>query len=198
MTDNATPWWGTAEKVSPRFIKEVGFMREKFGSRFTLHIPRPGSPGTLYWEGRVEVAMTELAPDRRPHTLHIVYPENYPNSAARACCVDPLIQYANHMLAPIGGEHGQAGTFCLFNPTEGVNHGWNPSRSTALTVTLWAIQWLYAYYTWTFNNLWPGDEHYVPGAREAVNRPEQRRISPEERLRALESRVLDSDTRRRR
>ena len=50
---------------------------------------------------------------------------------------------------------------CLFNPKDGEQYGWNPSRSTAVTVAAWAVQWLYAYYTWRSTGQWPGIEERV-------------------------------------
>ena len=53
------------------------------------------------------------------------------------------------------------GQLCLFNPKDGTTYGWNPSRSTAVTVAGWAIQWLYAFYTWQALKVWPGEEEQV-------------------------------------
>ncbi len=50
------------------------------------------------------------------------------------------------------------GQLCLFNPKDGEQYGWNPSRSTAVTVTAWSIQWIYAFYTWRATGKWPGIE----------------------------------------
>ncbi|MCC6800347.1 MAG: hypothetical protein IT325_09525, partial [Anaerolineae bacterium] len=41
-----------------------------------------------------------------------------------------------------------------------------PSTSTAVTVAGWAIQWLYAYYTWRATGLWPGVEERMPPVKD--------------------------------
>ncbi|RMG88593.1 MAG: hypothetical protein D6712_03315 [Chloroflexi bacterium] len=144
----ATQWWGTRRNVSPRLIWEVEAMRATFGDTFQL---REDANGGLYWIGTVEINLEDLPTPE--HTLKIVYPRTYPASPAEAYCVKPIIYSEKHQY-----EDGQ---LCLFNPTDGKQYGWNPSKSTAVTVTGWAIQWLYAYYTWRATGLWPGIEERV-------------------------------------
>jgi hypothetical protein len=82
-----------------------------------------------------------------------LYPNDYPNRPAEAYVLKPRIYSEKHQY-----EDGQ---LCLFNPKDGERYGWNPSRSTAVTVAGWAIQWLYAYYTWRSTGEWPGIEERV-------------------------------------
>lgn len=138
-------WWGTRKQVSPRLRLEVEAMRATFGNTFKLIVPKQG---VLYWEGEVEVNLARLRV--REHMLKILYPADYPNRPAEAYVLRPRIYSEKHQY-----EDGQ---LCLFNPKDGEQYGWNPSRSTAVTVTAWAIQWLYAYYTWRATNDWPGLE----------------------------------------
>ena len=92
---------------------------------------------------------------QRLHTLKIIYVEGYPNRPAEAYVVKPAVYSEKHQF-----EDGQ---LCLFNPKDGVAYGWNPSTSTAVTVAGWAIEWLYAYYTWRATGTWPGvEEHLRP------------------------------------
>ncbi len=138
-------WWGTRENVSPRLRLEVEAMRLTFGSTFKLIVPKYG---LLYWEGDVEVNLARLR--ERNHKLKILYPSDYPNRPAEAYILSPKIYSPKHQY-----EDGQ---LCLFNPKDGENYGWNPARSTAVTVAAWAIQWIYAYYTWRATGEWPGIE----------------------------------------
>ncbi len=141
-----TEWWGTRRNVSPRLRLEVEAMRATFDDTFRLIVPQ--GEELLYWRGVVHVNLARL---RQPeHTIKIVYPRNYPNRPAEAYILEPDIYSQKHQY-----EDGQ---LCLFNPKDGENYGWNPSRSTAVTVTAWAIQWLYAYYTWRATGDWPGLE----------------------------------------
>ncbi len=141
-------WWGTRNNVSPRLRLEVEAMRATFDNTFKLVVPQVG---LLYWEGTVEVNLAELR--ESDHTLKILYPKDYPHRPAEAYILKPRIYSEKHQY-----EDGQ---LCLFNPKDGEQYGWNPSRSTAVTVTAWAVQWLYAYYTWRATGEWPGLEERV-------------------------------------
>lgn len=138
-------WWGTRENVSPRLRLEVEAMRLTFGNTFKLVVPKYG---LLYWEGDVEINLARLR--ERSHVLKILYPADYPSRPAEAYVLSPRIYSPKHQY-----EDGQ---LCLFNPKDGENYGWNPGRSTAVTVAAWAIQWIYAYYTWRATGDWPGIE----------------------------------------
>jgi hypothetical protein len=143
-----TPWWGTRSNVSPRLRLEVEAMRATFGNTFKLTVP---AHAPLYWEGTVVLNLASLPQPN--HLLKIVYPDNYPNRPAEAYVQEPEIKSLKHQY--------EDGELCLFNPKEGEQYGWNPSRSTAVTVAAWAVQWLYAYYTWRATNVWPGIEERV-------------------------------------
>lgn len=143
------PWWGTREKVSERLRMEVELMRATFADTFRLVVPKKGD---LYWVGDVEINLKGIP--QRLHTLKIVYVEGYPNRPSEAYVIKPNVYSEKHQF-----EDGQ---LCLFNPKDGVTYGWNPSTSTAVTVAGWAIQWLYAYYTWRATGTWPGVEEHMP------------------------------------
>jgi ubiquitin-protein ligase len=141
-------WWGTRNNVSPRLRLEVEAMRATFGDTFKLKVP---DSGRAFWIGWVEVNLVGL---KNPHhRLKIEYPDDYPSRPAEAYVLEPRIYSEKHQY-----EDGQ---LCLFNPKDGEHYGWNPSRSTAVTVAGWAIQWLYAYYTWRATKEWPGIEERV-------------------------------------
>ncbi len=144
-------WWGTRTNVSPRLRLEVEAMRATFENTFKLVVP---TLGQLYWEGTVEINLDILATsEMRQHKLKILYPNEYPNRPAEAYCLRPRIYSEKHQY-----EDGQ---LCLFNPKDGTQYGWNPSKSTAVTVAAWAVQWLYAYYTWRTTGDWPGVEERI-------------------------------------
>ncbi|GAB4513490.1 MAG: hypothetical protein OHK0046_14230 [Anaerolineae bacterium] len=142
-------WWGTRSNVSPRLRLEVEAMRATFGNTFKLVVPQQG--GLLHWEGTVEINLEGLKDPE--HTLKILYPRDYPSRPAEAYVLTPHVYSQKHQY-----EDGQ---LCLFNPKDGEQYGWNPARSTAVTVAAWAVQWLYAYYTWRATGDWPGIEERV-------------------------------------
>jgi ubiquitin-protein ligase len=144
----AGSWWGTRDNVSTRLRLEVEAMRATFNDTFRLVVPRQGP---LYWEGTVDVNLARIK--QQDHILKILYPTDYPSRPAEAYVLSPYIYSEKHQY-----EDGQ---LCLFNPKDGEQYGWNPARSTAVTVTAWAIQWLYAYYTWRATGDWPGLEERV-------------------------------------
>lgn len=150
-------WWGTRTNVSKRLRLEVEAMRVTFGDTFRLVVPRDDSE--LHWIGEVEVNMTGVP--QRNHVLKIVYPHAYPLHPPEAYVLKPYIYSPKHQF-----EDGQ---LCLFNPKDGTTYGWNPARSTAVTVAGWAIQWLYAYYTWKQIGIWPGVEERVTRPPSGLN-----------------------------
>ncbi len=141
-------WWGSRNKVDPRLQVEVEAMRATFGNTFKLVVPQFG---LLYWQGTVEVNLSTLKSPE--HVLKIVYPNEYPNRPAEAYVLKPHIYSEKHQY-----EDGQ---LCLFNPKDGEQYGWNPGQSTAVTISKWAIEWLYAYYTWRVIGEWPGVEERI-------------------------------------
>ncbi len=153
-------WWGTPDRVSARLRMEVEMMRATFADTFRLVVPRRGD---LYWLGDVEINLRRIP--ERMHTLKIVYVEGYPNRPAEAYVLKPNVYSEKHQF-----EDGQ---LCLFNPRDGVSYGWNPSTSTAVTVAGWAIQWLYAYYTWRATGEWPGVEERLKPIKEQPRRRRQ-------------------------
>lgn len=141
-------WWGSKNNVSARLRLEVEAMRATFDNTFKLIVP---TIGPLYWEGDVELNLATL--ESPYHRLKILYPSEYPNRPAEAYVLRPRIYSEKHQY-----EDGQ---LCLFNPKDGTQYGWNPSKSTAVTVAGWAVQWMYAYYTWRATGDWPGIEERV-------------------------------------
>jgi len=141
-------WWGQRDNVSTRLRLEVEAMRATFGNTFKLVVPQRG---LLYWQGDVDINLAGLQDSK--HTLKILYPQDYPNRPAEAYVLTPRLWSEKHQY-----EDGQ---LCLFNPKDGEQYGWNPARSTAVTVTAWAVQWIYAYYTWRVTGDWPGLEERV-------------------------------------
>ncbi len=141
-------WWGSKNNVSARLRLEVEAMRATFDNTFKLIVP---GVGALYWEGDVELNLATL--ESPFHRLKILYPNEYPNRPAEAYVLRPRIYSEKHQY-----EDGQ---LCLFNPKDGTQYGWNPGKSTAVTVAGWAVQWMYAYYTWRATSEWPGIEERV-------------------------------------
>jgi ubiquitin-protein ligase len=142
-------WWGTRSNVSPRLRLEVEAMRATFSNTFKLVVPQGNA--LLEWHGVVDINLSTLT--QHEHQIRIMYPADYPYRPAEAYVMRPKIYSEKHQY-----EDGQ---LCLFNPKDGEHYGWNPSKSTAVTVASWAIQWLYAYYTWRQTNEWPGIEERV-------------------------------------
>ena len=155
-------WWGTPSKVSNRLRLEVELMRATFADTFKLVVPKND---LLYWIGDVEINLAGLT--QRVHTVKLIYPKEYPNRPAEAYVLKPNVYSEKHQF-----EDGQ---LCLFNPKDGITYGWNPSSSTVVTVAGWAIQWLYAYYTWRMTGDWPGIEERMPPKKD--NRGSRRRRS---------------------
>ena len=148
-----TNWWGTERVASKRLRFEVKAMQKAFGDTFRLNLPKSGKyKGQICWLGNVEINLKTKA-NPRFHRLRIVYPEKYPNAPPEAYCEKPIIRSKIHQFMD--------GELCLFQRRDGKSHGWNPSRSTGVTIAGWAVEWLYAYYTWRETGDWPGLEESV-------------------------------------
>lgn len=155
-------WWGTRNNVAPRLRLEVEAMRATFGDTFKLVVPRSER---VYWVGAIDVTMTN-APQPE-HQIKIEYPHDYPNRPPEAYVIKPYIYSPKHQF-----EDGQ---LCLFNPKDGKEYGWNPSRSTAVTIAGWAINWLYAFYTWKKLGIWPGEEERISSRTRQLDRRDNHR-----------------------
>jgi len=143
-------WWGTRDNVSQRLTLEYEAMRAAFEDTFRLVVPQWGP---IYWLGVIEINLKGLK--QREHEMKILYPNEYPTKPPEAYVLRPNVYSEKHQF-----EDGQ---LCLFNPKDGTKYGWNPSRSTAVAVVGWGIEWLYAYYTWRATGIWPGVEERIKG-----------------------------------
>lgn len=144
----AKHWWGKRDAVSARLRLEVEAVRNHFEKTFRLVVPKWG---LLYWTGDVEINMRDVP--QRVHKIKILYPNDYPARPPEAYVLEPEIVSQKHQFTD--------GQLCLFNPKDGKTYGWNPARSTAATVIGWAVEWLYAYYTWQATGDWPGIEEEI-------------------------------------
>lgn len=149
-------------------------MSAAFEQTFRLDLPKRGKfKGKICWLGRVQINM-KTAENPGAHLLRIVYPDKYPTAVPEAYCEKPIIEMTKDIREmdrkfPKHKPHKLHqyfdGELCLFQKRDGVSHGWNPSRSTGATIAGWAIQWLYAYYTWRATGDWPGLEESVSAGR---------------------------------
>jgi hypothetical protein len=128
---------------------EFDAMQALFNDTFVLTVPKWGP---LYWTGAVEINMQGVP--QRHHKIQIIYPDGFPYRPPEAYVREPRGLYSEK-------HQFEDGQLCLFNPKDGENYGWNPTRSTAATIAGWAIQWLYAYYTWRSTGSWPGVEERI-------------------------------------
>ena len=130
----AAAWWGTRTRVSARLQLEVAVMRDTFPDTFRLNVP---TQGELYWEGVVELNLSSIPQRRTCCTLSTR--RGIRTGRRKRMCASRRLSALKHQF--------KDGQLCLFNPRDGERYGWNPGRSTAVTVAGWAVQWLYAYYT---------------------------------------------------
>lgn len=142
-------WW-ESEDGRKRLAAEKALMLQTYSdAKLRLDC------GRLYWIIRVPDIKVGRK-DFGPHTIKVCYPlSDYPSSFPTAVVLEP------HLGRSSPHQHGGSGELCLFNPSEGRKHGWDPARSTAVTIALWAVEWLKAYYTWKKTGKWPGDQEYV-------------------------------------
>jgi len=136
-------WWELSKNLARRLELETLVMQATFCDTFRLEGLQSGKQ--IYWLGTVELNL--IGVPHREHTLKILYPDEYPNKPPEVYVLSPEIRSEIY-------QH-KNGKLSLFNPKDGPNYGWNPTTSTAATLTGWAIQWLYCYYTWRLSGVWP-------------------------------------------
>lgn len=140
-------WWDS-EDGRKRLAAEKALMLQTY-SNAKLHL----KSGRLFWV----ITIPDVKMDERslgPHTIKVLYPNSdYPTRFPTAFVLEPRLGGSPHKYN--GGE------LCLFNPGEGGRYGWDPGKSTAVTIALWAVEWIKAYYTWRETGHWPGDQENV-------------------------------------
>jgi hypothetical protein len=134
-------WWRT-RYGRWRLSVEKEAMRRHF-PRFSPVEAYPG--GWRGWLGWLHSAL----PDGGRYQVRITYPENFPEEAPVVQILQPdLTGSAPHMLSE--------GRPCLYLPTQGPRHGYDPQRTTAATLVAWTALWIHAYETWRSTDTWPG------------------------------------------
>ena len=135
-------WWETPYGRW-RGRAEVEAMRARF-PEFTLTQP---DVVTLRWEGWL---WSSLDPSRSYQVL-VTYPATFPDEAPDVRIAEPeLPPDTPHML--VGRRP------CLYYPTQGPRHGYDPARTTAATLVAWTALWIHAFETWQATGTWPGSE----------------------------------------
>lgn len=132
------PWW-TTRYGAWRRQREIDAMNGSFPS-FRLEDEGAG----LFWSGSIRSSMTG-----RNYRVRVQYPYNFPDTA-------PIVVIESHQF-PAGMPHLLNGNQpCLFTPSQGTHHGYDPARTTAATLVSWTALWIHAYETWCETGEWPG------------------------------------------
>jgi hypothetical protein len=145
-------WWET-EDGRRRLVLEKAAMLNVF-PKAKLLLDRGRTQ--LFWEIDVDDVPNQNG-KLVHHKIKVTYPqERYPETAPTGAVVEPYFPESPHKF---GG-----GQLCLFNPSEGRNHGWDPAKSTGVTIALWSKEWIYAYYSWRETGRWPGYQESSSGS----------------------------------
>lgn len=126
-----------------RLKAEIEAMEERFpGFRIAT---TEESVTTLAWSGR-------LPSPFRLETTYLVqvrYPPWFPDEPPEVSILSPpLAPDTPHVI--LGNRP------CLFLPSQGPGHGYDPGRTTAATLVAWTVLWIHAYETWAASGAWPG------------------------------------------
>jgi hypothetical protein len=133
------PWWATPYG-SWRLSAEVKAMRERFPSFRIV----AGDDGALVWSGRVRSSLT-----RKRYRIKVAYPSTFPDHP-------PIVTIEGKKFPPGTPHLLDGGRPCLYWPSQGSSHGYDPGRTTAATLVAWTALWLHAYETWRATGTWPG------------------------------------------
>lgn len=160
-------WWGTRSKVTPRMVFEVDAMRMLFSEKrpvlyrqnvswdahffVVTHELNFNTDGALpYWEAKFQTinvpGSRSVINTREIFELQVLYSSNYPASEPQANLTNQNLSGAQHLFP--------GGKLCL-HAHNSARDGWDPAKSTAATIALWAIQWTRAWLYWKKTNVWP-------------------------------------------
>src|SRR5438093_10263766 len=128
----STPWWETAYGRW-RLAAEARAMRDRFPG-FDACL---SSDGHLGWVGRLR---SGFRPANR-YLIRAVYPLDFPAGPPMVMLEEPdLPDNTPHLL--------RANTLCLYRPSDGPRHGYDPARTTAATFVAWAAHWVHCFEDW--------------------------------------------------
>jgi hypothetical protein len=101
--------------------------------------------GVQHWVGWLQSGLE----DGDRYLLQVMYPRTFPDEAPMVAIHDPSL--------PEGTPHVLARNRpCLFLPSDGPRHGYDPARTTAATLVAWTALWIHAFETWRATDRWPG------------------------------------------
>jgi hypothetical protein len=159
-TTPAAGWWA-GEYGKWRLVREQDAMRAYF-PRFALvrHSAqvqllagvaapsrRARAAQALSWVGRLH----PFGNDRDGYLVQVTYGAGFPDVPPVVMIHEPLKPGTPHLL--------DWGMPCLYQPSDGPRHGYDPGRTTAATLVRWTALWLAAYEVWCATGAWPGAEH---------------------------------------
>lgn len=95
------------------------------------------------------------------HTIEVSVPPDYPKTPPRIYCKTLKFPKRNQ-LRPKHLYIDDA--LCLFYPEDPPHMRWLPEDGL-VTLVVWAVEWLEAYYYWRFRNEWPGQDAHKDAKR---------------------------------
>lgn len=172
-------WWGDwnpksrEHDATPRMSLEFEAWRNQFPRNNIIELAPTDWEGTVWFQvrnidsgydehNRLYLILTirfaegesrqQMRWEEKEYRIKVVYPEQYPSQA-------PKSYLAGESLYMWSTPHVYAdGQLCLFNPSDGRNRGWNPSKHNGATIALWSVQWIRAHKHYQRTNRWPGED----------------------------------------
>lgn len=166
-------WWGTRQRPSPRMVVEIAAMKKLFNPKQPVLVsPRVSWDRDFYVETferelqtgvfepywRISFLMRETGPSRirsgEVYTIKITYKQGFPAK-------EPWVTILSHDVSDsphhYGTRHQGRVIICLHGHSGNPREEWDPGRSTAATLGLWAVQWIRAYILWNKTGDWPAE-----------------------------------------
>jgi len=161
-------WWGSRKQVTARMVFEIEAMRMLFSDKNPILFRQNVSWDGNFWVATHKLTLNTDCPNpfwdarfrmtndqdsrskinsRDMFHIQVLYTSNYPSS-------EPQANLKSHKIA--GAEHyfSDGGKLCL-HAHRTARDGWDPAKSTAATIALWAIQWTRAWLYWKQTTVWP-------------------------------------------
>ena len=171
-------WWGSGNTATALLVKEVTAMKAVFDKESlkpvlkevgrdnevayyieTLKRELELGRGNSYWKLSFRLHDTKEDYVRgkgalsRPYKIKILY-RNHPYQEPYVYVLSHRI---NHSTPHVLRDDDDGYVLCLWDHSSRTNRGWDPAKSTAATMALWATQWLRAWKHWEETNYWPID-----------------------------------------
>lgn len=156
-------WWGTEKDPSDMLKEEMIAVKKYFNPKRDYYVPKNTRWDQPFWIHTLGVKLDRIEGNKKPFWLisFVMIEEN----KMRSRQYEIKIQYFGRPNAAVPRAYlvsedpdtiyhlYEDGSLCLFHGDK--YEGWDPSKSTAATIALWAVEWIRAREHYKRTGNWP-------------------------------------------